>query len=245
MLDVIAGPDHADPLSTPRSEDSYVAAMRGDIRGLRVAWSPDMGLGQHVEPEVARVCLEALSAFAELGAEVSEASPRWAGTSVAMWQGVWVPGFASEYDLLDWKRLRGEVDDGLIGIMEEAETLSGVDVGRADVVRGAMWDAWTSFMEDYDVIVSPTLASATFPLTQFAPDWLEGASLRERILDWLLTYPYNMLNNPAITVPAGFTADGRPVGLQIAARHRAEGLLLRVASNFEAARPWADRRPVG
>ncbi len=245
MLDVIAGPDHADPLSTPRSEDSYVAAMRGDIRGLRVAWSPDMGLGQHVEPEVVRVCLEALSAFAELGAEVSEASPRWAGTSVAMWQGVWVPGFASEYDLLDWKRLRGEVDDGLIGIMEEAETLSGVDVGRADVVRGAMWDAWTSFMEDYDVIVSPTLASATFPLTQFAPDWLEGASLRERILDWLLTYPYNMLNNPAITVPAGFTADGRPVGLQIAARHRAEGLLLRVASNFEAARPWADRRPVG
>ena len=243
MLEVIAGADHADPLSNPRPAESYVDAMRGDIRGLRVAWSPDMGLGQHVEPEVARVCQEALAAFSELGAEVTEASPNWSGTSVAMWHGVWVPGFASEYDLVDWQGSRGQVDDGLIGIMEAAEKLTGVDVGRADVVRGAMWDSWTRFMDDYDVLVSPTLASATFPLSQFAPEWLEGASLREQILDWLLTYPYNMLNNPAITVPAGFTADGRPVGLQIAARHRQEGLLLRVAANFEAARPWAQQRP--
>ncbi len=62
-----------------------------------------------------------------------------------------------------------------------------------------MWDTWTEFMNDYDVLISPTLASATFPLTQFAPDWLQGKSLREQLLDWLLTYPYNMLNNPAIT----------------------------------------------
>ena len=67
--------------------------------------------------------------------------------------------------------------------------------------------------------------------------------LREQLLDWLFTYPYNMLNNPAITVPAGFTADGRPVGLQIAARHRQDAMVLRTAANFEAARPWADKKP--
>lgn len=121
--------------------------------------------------------------------------------------------------------------------------MTGVDVGRADVFRGGMWDTWTRFMDDYDVLVSPTLCSATIPLDRFAPEWLDGASLREQLLDWLLTYPYNMLNNPAITVPAGFTADGRPVGLQIAARHHQDALALRVAANVEQARPWADRRP--
>ncbi len=148
-----------------------------------------------------------------IGCPDHRGDPRSGGNpSESMWNGIWVPGFASEYDLLDWENQRGEVDDNLIEIMHEAERLTGVDVGRADAFRGVMWDTWTAFMNDYDVLVSPTLASATFPLSQFAPSWLEGASLREQLLDWLFTYPYNMLNNPAITVPAGFTADGRPVG---------------------------------
>lgn len=242
MLDIMAGPDNADPLSIERAETSYVEASKGDVKGLRVAWSTNLGLG-HVDPEVLAVCLDALSAFEELGARITEATPQWGNPSESMWNGIWVPGFASEYDLLDWENQRGEVDDNLIEIMHEAERLTGVDVGRADAFRGVMWDTWTTFMNDYDVLVSPTLASATFPLSQFAPSWLEGASLREQLLDWLFTYPYNMLNNPAITVPAGFTADGRPVGLQIAARHRRDALVLRAAANFEAVRPWADKKP--
>lgn len=243
MLDVVAGPDHADPLSIPRVEQSYVAATAGGISGLRVAFSPDLGLGCHVDPEVLAVCREVLPVLEGLGAGVTDATPGWGAASEAMWNGIWVPGFASEHDLLDWESLHGQVDDNLIALMREGEQLTGVDVGRADVFRGAMWDTWTRFMDDYDVLVSPTLCSATIPLDRFAPEWLDGASLREQLLDWLLTYPYNMLNNPAITIPAGFTADGRPVGLQIAARHHQDALLLRVASNVEQARPWADRRP--
>jgi aspartyl-tRNA(Asn)/glutamyl-tRNA(Gln) amidotransferase subunit A len=124
--------------------------------------------------------------------------------------------------------------------MKEAEALTAVGVGRATKARGNMYDAWTTFMEDYDILASPTLASATFPHGKFAPEWLDGKSVRERILDWLLTYPYNMLTNPAITVPAGFTADGRPVGIQFAARHREDATLLRLARNIEEIRPWAD-----
>lgn len=243
MLDVLAGPDHADPLSIERPVPSFTEAVRGDVRGLRIAFSPDLGLGRHVDPEVLAVCREVLPVLEGLGASVTEATPGWGQPSEAMWHGIWVPGFASEHDLLDWESLRGQVDDQLIGLMREGEQLTAVHVGRADVFRGAMWDTWTRFMDDYDVLVSPTLCSATFPLERFAPEWLDGASLREQILDWLLTYPYNMLNNPAVTVPAGFTGDGRPVGLQIAARHREDALVLRVAANIEGARPWADRRP--
>ncbi|HZZ51145.1 MAG TPA: amidase [Pseudonocardia sp.] len=243
MLDVTAGPDHADPLSIERPESSFVQAALGDIRGLRVAFSADLGLGCHVDPEVLAVCREVLPVLEELGVTVTEATPGWGDASEAMWHGIWVPGFASEHDLFDWDALRGQVDDNLIELMREGERLTGVQLGRAEVFRGAMWDTWTRFMDDYDVLVSPTLCSATIPLDQFAPEWLAGSSLREQLLDWFLTYPYNMLNNPAVTLPAGFTADGRPVGLQVAARHRRDALVLRVAANVEQARPWADRRP--
>jgi aspartyl-tRNA(Asn)/glutamyl-tRNA(Gln) amidotransferase subunit A len=80
-------------------------------------------------------------------------------------------------------------------------------------------------------------------LGQFAPGWLAGESLSRQLLGWLLTYPYNMMTTPAITVPAGFTSDGRPVGLQIAGRQHADAAVLRAAANYESARPWAHRKP--
>lgn len=242
MLDVVAGPSPADPLTTIRSEESFVDAVPGDIGGLRAAWSPNLGLG-HVDPEVAEVCRAAVTALEGAGLRVVDDAPAWEGTSLAMWQGIWVPGFASEHDLLDWEAWRGQVDDRLIDLMREAETTTAVQIGNADSARGAMWDTWTSFMSEYDVLISPTVASATFPLEQFAPEWLAGATLREQLLDWLFTYPFNMLNAPAVTVPAGFTADGRPVGLQIAARHREDALVLRVGAALEKARGWADAKP--
>jgi aspartyl-tRNA(Asn)/glutamyl-tRNA(Gln) amidotransferase subunit A len=225
-------------------QDSYLAALDGDVRGLRVAFSADLGLGVHVDPEVLAVCRAALPVLEGLGATVVEATPTgWEHAAEAMWNGIWVPAFASEHDLLDWSSLRGQVDDQLIELIAAGETLTGVDVGRADAYRGAMWDSWTTFMDDFDVLVSPTVGCAATPHGRFAPEHLDGAPLRDQLLGWLMTYPYNMLNNPAISVPAGFTADGRPVGLQIAARHHQDAFLLRVAANIERARPWADRHP--
>jgi Asp-tRNA(Asn)/Glu-tRNA(Gln) amidotransferase A subunit family amidase len=242
MLDVLAGPDPADPLSLPADGSDFPAACAGDVRGWRVAYSPDLGFAR-VDPEVAAVCRAAVGVFEELGARVTEATPAWGDPEEAMWNGIWVPGFAGEHDLLDWDGLRGQVDDELIELMHEGERLTGVDVGRADTFRGAMWDTFAAFMADHDLLVSPTLSEASFPLDRFAPGWLDGESLRRRLLGWLLTYPYNMLGTPAITVPAGFTSDGRPVGLQIAGRLHADAAVLRAAANLERARPWADHRP--
>jgi Asp-tRNA(Asn)/Glu-tRNA(Gln) amidotransferase A subunit family amidase len=74
---------------------------------------------------------------------------------------------------------------------------------------------------------------------------LLGAPLRRQVLDWVLTFPFNMMTTPAISVPAGFTSDGRPVGIQITGRMHADAAVLRAAANFERARPWAQRRPSG
>lgn len=238
MMDVIVGPDHEDPLSLPRESVNYRTEINKDISGWKIAYSPDLGLG-YVDPEVADICARAVEAFQDLGAEVVEATPRWESLESAMWNGVWIPGFAAKYDLLDWKNLRREVDDQLISMMGQAERLTAVDIGRAEYSRGLIWKEYSRFMASYDLLISPTLATAAFPLGQFSPDWLQGQSLQRQLLGWLLTYPFNMLTTPAISVPAGMTADGRPVGLQIAGGHLADAKVLRGAANFERARPWS------
>jgi aspartyl-tRNA(Asn)/glutamyl-tRNA(Gln) amidotransferase subunit A len=242
MLDAINGPSSCDPLSLPYTRESYREAVRGDITGLRVAWSPDLGLG-YVDPEVMEICKSAVAAFGELGAQVTEATPAWGNPQEAMWHGIWVPGLGSEHDMFDWSKLRGQVDDNLIELMNEGERVTAVDIGRADVFCGTMWETFAAFMSDYDVLVSPTVATAAFPLGQFTPSWLDGKTLREQLLGWLLTYPFNMLTTPAISVPAGFTSDGLPVGLQLAGSLHADATVLRAAANFESARPWANHKP--
>ena len=244
LMDVMAGPDPRDPLSLPDTVDYSAAVRDADIAGLRVAWSEDLGLG-YVDPEVVEVCRAAVQALARAGALVEEATPDWGDLETAMWQGIWVPGFASLHDLLDWPSLRGQVDDNLIDLVAEGALLTGVEIGRADLVRGLMWDAFSTFMQGYDVLVSPTLASPTFPLSQFAPAWLKGETLQRRVLGWLLTYPYNMTTTPAATVPAGFTDDGRPIGLQIAGGLHQDAVVLRAAAAYERQRPWAHRVPDG
>lgn len=242
MLDVLAGASMTDPMTLPDATTPFRHAIDGDVRGWRVAYSADLGIGP-VDAEVAAICEAAVGAFEELGAHVTQATPPWENPEEAMWHGIWVPGYASEHDLLDWDALRGQVDDRLIDLIHEGEKLTAVDIGRADAFRGRMWDQYSAFMEDYDLLVSPTLASAAFEHERFAPAWLDGETLRRELLGWLLTYPYNMLGVPAVTIPAGFTTDGRPVGLQIAAKLHGDATVLRAAANVEAVRPWADHRP--
>lgn len=243
MLQIMAGPSPEDPLSLPNDGTDYLAEIAKDIKGLRIAYSPDLGTGNAVDPEVAAICKEAVKAFEELGATVVEATPAWGLPEDAMWHSIWVPGFAPEHDLIDWEANADVIDPELIDLIKQSETLTSQQIGAADMFRARMWDTFATFMKDYDVLISPTLAEATYPHGQFAPSRLLGKSLQEQLLAWLLTYPYNMLTTPAVTVPAGFTSDGRPVGLQIGGGHLTDALVMRVAANFEKARPWAEKTP--
>ncbi|WP_336670326.1 amidase [Tsukamurella sp. USMM236] len=243
MLDVVSGADSRDPMTFPRTGPSFVSAVReATAEGLRIAYSPDLGFG-HVDPEVARICAAAVERLAEAGATVTEATPAWGDPEEAMWNGVWLPAFSSEHDLLDWEAARGTVDDELIEMIVAAERLTAVEIGRADVFQGAMWDAYERFMRDYDVLISPTLSTAAFPNGRFAPERLDGEPLRRQLLGWLLTYPYNMLTSPALSIPAGFTDDGLPVGLQIAGGHHADATVLAAGAVLEQVNPWADTTP--
>lgn len=243
MLDVIAGHHPGATPAARRLETSFLDEAMTDVSGLRVAWSPDLGLGKHVDPEVCRIAYTMVEALRDLGARVSEATPRWEDPSLAMWHGIWVPGYAGMLHGIDMDSNPEDFDERLHKIKVEAESTSLGEWGRSHVIRSKLFADWNIFMQDYDLLVSPTLASAAFPLDRFAPTWLDGKSVREEILDWLLTYPFNMLNNPAISIPAGFTKQGLPVGFQISARHWEDARVLGAARALEQASPWNDPRP--
>jgi aspartyl-tRNA(Asn)/glutamyl-tRNA(Gln) amidotransferase subunit A len=98
------------------------------------------------------------------------------------------------------------------------------------------------FMQDYDILLTPTLAVPPFPVDMQGPERTEGRMVPNTA--WLgFTYPMNMTGQPAATVPAGFTSSGLPVGLQIVGRHLDDPTVMRAAAAFEAARPWSGRRP--
>ncbi|MDR1634706.1 MAG: amidase [Bifidobacteriaceae bacterium] len=241
MFQVMTGPSDQDPISLPSDGADYPAALAGGIEGLRVAYSPDLGTGYPVDPEVARTCRDVAAKLEDLGATVVEATPPWAPPETAMWHAIWIPGFSCERDLIDWDAWEGQIDPELVSMVKEADTVSLADYGRANLTRSQMYDTYTAFMQDFDVIVSPSLTHAAHRHGQFAPDHLLGNSVQSQLLGWLLTYPFNMLTVPAITVPAGFTADGRPIGLQIAGTHLADAEVLRVAHSLEGAHsPWSD-----
>ncbi|MGY6655405.1 amidase [Amycolatopsis sp. TRM77291] len=244
MLDAMAGEHPGDVYSIPKDAEPYAAAVGKSISGWKIAYTPDLGTGAYVDPEVAQIVRDAVSAFEELGAKVTEATPEWPGPiDEIMWKSAWLPGYAGMNSLADWESLHDQVDQGFIEILAQGRELTAAEVGGFDALRGMAYDLLQAFMEQYDLIVSPVLTSATFPFDHIEPQWLRNKPLKDRILGWLLTYPFNILTNPAISVPAGFTADGRPVGLQIAGRFRADASVLTAAAAFETVRPWHDVRP--
>jgi aspartyl-tRNA(Asn)/glutamyl-tRNA(Gln) amidotransferase subunit A len=239
VLSVIAGPDDRDRHSIPAGDvDWRAAAEPGDVRGLRVAWSADLGRVA-VDPEVARVAAEAAAAFAELGCDVEEADPGFADPGAAF-----AALIALETDLRGMREIVArhghEMSPHLVDLVTREWRAE--DFTDALTVRKAVVNAMWRFMRRYDLLLTPTLTSPAFPVHMQGPEKVGGRYVRDTA--WLsFTYPFNLTGQPAATVPAGFTADGLPVGLQIIGRHLDDGLVLRAAAAFEAARPWAQRRP--
>jgi amidase len=242
MLSVIAGPDDRAPLSYDVDTRAFTAAVRRpSIRGWRVAWTPDLGGVLPVESEVARVAAGSMRAFRSLGARVETASPSFAelpdivlgtrGLSMAAMHG----------DRL--ARWRDVMQAGLVWNIDQGLRLSARDIGRAETLRGVLWERVRRFMERYDLLISPTVAVKPFPVEQPYPTELDGKPVANYTQWFFLTYAISVTGLPVISVPAGVTRDGLPVGIQIVGRRRQEAAVLAAAAAFERAAPWTDRIP--
>ena len=240
MMSAIARHDPRDPFALPDDGVDYRSACDESLARtpLRIAWSADLGFAP-VERETREIAETAARAFAEIGVTVDEATPDLGDPSSIL--KILYGGAQAGAHAARSAEQKAQMDPDLVAYAEASAGLSVVEYVRAVGARQAMVDALRRFFERYDLLLTPTLCLPAFPLGVVGPTEVAGRKVTH--LGWTLCYPFNYSGQPAVSVPAGWTASGLPVGLQIVGRRLEDALVLRAAATFEALRPWADRRP--
>ncbi len=239
FLGVLAGPDPRDPHSLNATGIDYLQAAGGAIRGLRVAWTPDLGYAT-LDPQVRTLTTAAARVFADLGCNVEEVRAPFEdpGPIVDL---IWAAAQASLHKD-DLEQVRDRLDPGRLPLIEAGGRVRGVELAATTLRRADFYERVRRFMEGYDLLLTPALPITAFKAGHDGPGVIDGKPVRG--LAWTpFTYPFNLTGQPAATVPCGFASDGLPVGLQIVGRWRDDVAVLRAAAAFEEARPWAHLRP--
>jgi amidase/aspartyl-tRNA(Asn)/glutamyl-tRNA(Gln) amidotransferase subunit A len=250
-LTVLSGPDPRDPLSFAFHDDP-LGALRRSVRGMRIAYTPDMG-GIPVEPAVAAVVEEALGALEAAGAHVEPVELAMPADQLELshlWSRLITP---LNLDTIDGLRaagidLLGEHRDELppqyVRWMEEGLRASARDVARDQALRTGVFEAIQASLADHDLLVSPTLACLPVPNAPVAGETVGPSEIRgvavDELIGWCLTYAINYTGHPAASVPAGLAGGRHPVGLQIIGRLGADADVLAASAVLERVRPWAD-----
>jgi amidase len=245
LLAVLAGPDPRVPLAldqpTPAVSDpaQIHALLERDLAGIRVAWSPDLGLP--VEPAVLAALAPARQVLAALGFRVTDAMPDLSGAD-EVFRTFRAFGFATfRADLLT--EHPDLIGPNVTWNIQRGLELTTADLSRATVLRAELAERVSAFLADFDVLACPVSQVAPFDVTL---DWvheINGQPLHT-YLDWMAScYLISATGLPALSVPAGFTDGGLPVGLQLVGRRRGDWDLLAVAHAFESATGCAARVP--
>jgi amidase len=239
LLSVLAGPDPRVPTALGDPGAAFAPPVEGSLTGLRVALSTDLGGLLDVDSEVARAVEAAGGGFAAGGAHVDAAYPDLAEAddtfrTLRAWS---FQAWFGEMLAAD----PGAIKQSLADNVRAGETLTGADVARAYAQRTALTERMRRFFESYDVLVLPTSQVPPFPAEQEFPTEINGRPMTT-YLDWMRScYVITVTGCPAISVPAGETGTGLPVGVQIVAPFGQDRRLLEVAAGFETAR--AGSRP--
>lgn len=234
LLSVISGPDPRAPLALGDPGVTFSPPVAGTLRGLRVAYSLDLGGAFEVDASVAAVVEQAGRLFARSGASVFSAWPDLSSAddtfrTLRAWH------FQASYGAL-LARHPDAFKQSLADNIRAGESLTGADVARAYAQRTRLAESMRVFFESYDVLVLPVSQVPPFPADQEFPTSINGRPMAT-YLDWMRSaYFITVTGCPAISMPAGVTPDGLPVGVQVVARHGADRRLLEVAAAFEEAR---------
>ncbi|TYB42736.1 amidase [Actinomadura chibensis] len=232
FLDAICGADGRDWSALPPPDVVFAEGGPDDLTGLRVAFSPDLGFAR-VDPEVAAPVAAAAEAFAALGAKVEQADPGFADP-VEAFEVLWFAGAAKVVEHLSAAE-RERLDPGLREICERGARYSAVDYLTATARRMDLGRLMGLFHERYDLLLTPTMPIAAFEAGTEVP----AGSPSPRWTSWTpFTYPFNMTQQPAASVPCGFTSGGLPVGLQVVGARHADALVMAACAAYERAYPW-------
>jgi len=236
----MAGPDTRAPGSVSEPGGIFAKYLKRVLRKVRVAWTRDFG-GLPVEPSVTKVLEQQRKVFESLGCIVEEACPDFTGATEAF-ETLRAVSFSLRYAPL-LKTHRALLKDTVIWNIEQGLALDGGKIGRAEGLRTELYHRMRSFLEKYEFLLAPVNQLPPFPVETEYPTEIAGVKLGN-YLDWMKScYYVTITSHPAISVPAGFTPEGLPVGLQIVGRYRDDFGVLQLAHAFEQATGIWKRRP--
>lgn len=231
MMNVLKKPDPRDWTSLPPDGSDYLQGLEDGIRGLRIAWSPTLGYAKNVFPEVARSVAEAVAQLSELGAHVEQIDPGFEDP-LEITTGLWFAGAWTVWNsLTPAQQALTDPDfraEALLG-----EKLSLLDIQRLHLQRGALGSQMRQFMQRFDLLVTPSVAVPAFEARPAGHTPMDPVAM----LGWTpFSYPFNLTQQPASTVPCGLTTGGLPIGLQFVGPMFGDALVLRASRAYEAAR---------
>ena len=240
LLNVIAKPDARDWHALPHEPTDYAAEIESGLKGKRIAFSPRLGHAERVVPDVEALVAAAATRFEELGAHVEQIDPPCADPS-DIFRTLWWSGAAFLLgDLPEGKK--AQLDPGLRQMVEEGREIPLKTYLSANAARGAYGSAMRQFMQRYDFLLTPAVATPAFNVGQISPIDEDGNAW----MNWSpFTFPFNLTQQPAASIPCGFTHDGLPVGLQIVGRMFDDAGVLAAAAAYERADPHFDNTPPG
>lgn len=250
MLDVIAGPHPDDPFSLPADDlESYVAASRRGIDGYDIAYSRHFG-DFPVADRVLDVLDDAVHEFEVAGATVDEVDIEFSVSHTEltdMWMrqiGVFYAEMADNFadsGAVDLYEHRDDLTPEFADLLDLGQELGAVEYKQDDVVRTQVFETVQDIFAEYDILVTPTMAVPPVENaeegTTLGPETIDGEEV-DRCLGFCLTHPINYTGHPAASIPAGFTDDDLPIGMQIIGRRFDDAAVLAASGAFERVKPW-------
>lgn len=239
MMDVLAMRDHRDPNALAPLTASYREALLRDVRGINVAYSPTLGYVD-VHPEIEAAVSRSVAALQEAGLYVEETDPGFTDPAEPF-EVLWATG-ASKWLKKFPEGSADKVDRGLRALWDKGVGYSAMDFLQAQEERAALGILMGEFHTRFDVLITPMMPIQPFEAGHDVPP---GGPYRNW-WEWTrFSYPFNLTQQPAISVPVGFDSDGLPIGLQIVGPRHSDDLVLAVAAFVQEIQPWPHDRPAG
>lgn len=232
MLNVMKQADARDWTSLPPDSTDYLQGLNEGIRGLRIAYSPTLGYAKNIHPEVAAAVDKAVKVLEQLGAHVEQVDPG-IEDPLEITTGLWFLGSLTVWNgLSDEQQAVTDPDfkaQALLG-----QQLSALEIQQLNLKRGALGSHMRQFMQKYDLLVTPAVAVPAFDIRPAGQEKMTP----EAMLGWTpFSYPFNLTQQPASTIPCGLTQAGLPIGLQFVGRMFDDAMVLRASRAYESVCP--------
>ncbi|WP_406644961.1 amidase [Aliisedimentitalea scapharcae] len=240
LLDVLAGPHPQIPLALPREEMAPLPAT--ECSGMRIGWLGDWGGAFPMENGIMALCERALGAFSDMGCHVDHLPAPFPREKI--WES-WVTlrSWAVAGELFDLQQQGAELKDTAVWEMERGMALTAAQIQIASEFRSEWFRACAQLFETYDALILPSAQVWPFPIEQPYPKQIAGQEM-DTYHRWMeVVIPVSLLGLPSLAVPAGFGADGLPMGVQIFGRLGGDRRILSLGAAYHAHTQWPQKAP--